>query len=230
MAEDCRRGELIALPEAHGYIIEQQERHYSTRHAQNQWRQQSAIRQRAAAIISIVIVSALISAFMPWSGTSSKREVTAVDAEETPAVIIEQSSGTASAEYAPDAAEVEAIAKLIYGEAGVVPSTTEKAAVVWCVLNRVDDPAFPDTVLEVITAPLQFSGYSAENPIYEEYEALAADVLKRYHEEKNGNTDAGRVLPADYCFFMGDGRHNYFTREWKSKETWGWTLASPYDD
>ena len=47
-------------------------------------------------------------------------------------------------EYIPDAAEVEALAKMLYGEARGIASDMEKAACVWCVLNRVDDPRFPD--------------------------------------------------------------------------------------
>lgn len=128
------------------------------------------------------------------------------------------------------AAEVEALAKLIYGEAGIVPSTTEQAAVVWCVLNRVDDPRFPDTVLEVIEAPYQFSGYDPEYPVKEEFALLAADVLARYRAERDGEENVGRVLPAEYCFFTGDGRRNHFTTEWKSTDCFGWTLESPYID
>ena len=60
--------------------------------------------------------------------------------------------------YIPDEAEVEMLARLIWGEARGVPSDMHKAAVVWCVLNRVDDPRFPDTVLEVLEAPYQFAG------------------------------------------------------------------------
>lgn len=128
------------------------------------------------------------------------------------------------------AAEVEALAKLIYGEAGIVPSTTEQAAVAWCVLNRVDDPRFPDTVLEVIEAPYQFSGYDPEYPVKEEFALLAADVLTRYRAELDGEENVGRVLPAEYCFFTGDGRRNHFTTEWKSTDCFGWTLESPYTD
>lgn len=38
----------------------------------------------------------------------------------------------------PEQEEIEMLAKLIWGEARGVESTTEKAAVAWCVLNRVD--------------------------------------------------------------------------------------------
>ena len=79
---------------------------------------------------------------------------------------------------------VEALAKMLYGEARGIASDMEKAACVWCVLNRVDDPRFPDTVLEVLEAPYQFAGYSADYPVLPELATLAADVLKRYHAEK----------------------------------------------
>lgn len=42
--------------------------------------------------------------------------------------------------------------------------------------------------------------------------------------------DVGRVLPADYLFFEGDGQHNHFRKGYiKTGETWGWTLESPYE-
>lgn len=111
------------------------------------------------------------------------KDTTAGTLEEVhqPTAVLLPSSGTV-AEYVPNAAEVEALAKLIYGEAGIVPSTTEQAAVVWCVLNRVDDPRFPDTVLEVIEAPYQFSGYDPEYPVKEEFALLGggrADTIPR---------------------------------------------------
>lgn len=201
-----------------------------------QQRRRRAQRQRAALTIAIVIVAAILAAFMPGSISDKSERITAATLEEEyqPAVRLIPSSGTEETEgaagYTPDAAEVEALAKLIFGEAGIVSSTTEQAAVVWCVLNRVDDPRFPDTVLEVVEAPYQFAGYDAENPVYEEYAQLAADVLTRYNAEKNGEENVGRVLPAEYCYFTGDGERNYFTVEWKSTEHYGWELSSPYDD
>lgn len=132
--------------------------------------------------------------------------------------------------YEPDAAEVEALARMLYGEARGVPSTAEKAACVWCVLNRIDDPRFPDTVLEVLEAPSQFAGYKATYPVLPELAEIAADVLTRYHAERDGDTDAGRVLPAEYVFFTGDGRNNHFFSEWKGTSAYDWTLTNPYDD
>ena len=136
----------------------------------------------------------------------------------------------AAAEYKPDAAEVEALARMLYGEARGIASDMEKAACVWCVLNRVDDPRFPDTVLEVLEQPCQFAGYSANFPVLPELSALAADVLTRYHAERDGEEDCGRVLPAEYVFFTGDGQHNYFASEWSGTTVYKWTLTNPYED
>ena len=202
------------------------------RRIQTQRRRRAMLRRRVALTVALLTVAALLSALMPWSGSGAAdkpKDTTAGTLEEVhqPTAVLLPSSGTV-AEYVPNAAEVEALAKLIYGEAGIVPSTTEQAAVVWCVLNRVDDPRFPDTVLEVIEAPYQFSGYDPEYPVKEEYALLAADVLTRYRAERDGEENVGRVLPAEYCFFTGDGRRNHFTTEWKSTDCFGWTLESPY--
>lgn len=59
---------------------------------------------------------------------------------------------------------------------------------------------------------------------------LAADVIERWLQEKNGAADAGRVLPAEYLFFSGDGTHNYFRTEWRGGTVWDWSLPSPYEE
>ena len=52
--------------------------------------------------------------------------------------------------------EVTVLAKMLWGEARGVPSDTEKAACIWCVLNRVDQGM--GTIIDVVTAPYQFVG------------------------------------------------------------------------
>lgn len=243
MTADRARGALAVLQDADGkfickvpcgYIVEQTASAHKPRRIQAQRRRRAMLRRRVALTVALLTVAALLAALMPWSGsgaTDKPKDTTAGTLEEVhqPTAVLLPSSGTV-AEYVPNAAEVEALAKLIYGEAGIVPSTTEQAAVVWCVLNRVDDPRFPDTVLEVIEAPYQFSGYDPEYPVKEEFALLAADVLTRYRAERDGEENVGRVLPAEYCFFTGDGRRNHFTTEWKSTDCFGWTLESPYTD
>ena len=131
-------------------------------------------------------------------------------------------------DWAPAA---EYIAKTVYGEAGVC-CTTEQAAVVWCILNRVDstDPYYPDDIIAVITQPGQFHGYKDEHPVKPELYELALDVIERWQREKDGEPDTGRVLPADYLFFSGDGIRNYFRKDWRGGTTWDWSLPSPYEE
>ena len=57
---------------------------------------------------------------------------------------------------------VTTLSKLVYGEAGSVRSDMEKAAVVWCVLNRVD--AGYGSIMAVATNRDMFNGYSPKHP------------------------------------------------------------------
>ena len=128
------------------------------------------------------------------------------------------------------AEEAEYIAKTLYGEARGC-STTEQAAVAWCILNRVDDESgmWPDDIIGVVTQEHQFAGYSQEHPVLPELYDLAMDVLARWEIEDTCVGDVGRVLPQEYTYFSGDGRHNYFRTEYTGGETWGWTAESPYE-
>lgn len=125
-----------------------------------------------------------------------------------------------------DYVAAEYLANVTWGEARGC-SVTEQAAVMWCVLNRVDSPLYPDSVVEVITQKSQFNGYSEDNPITNEMLQLANSVLTYWSE----GADSGRVLPKEYLYFTGDGEHNYFYTEWASDAVaWDWSLPSPYEE
>lgn len=125
-----------------------------------------------------------------------------------------------------DPYEAELIGRTIWGEAGGVKSKAERAAVAWCILNRVD--AWGISIEEAVTTPYQFQGYRPNGECPQEHIDLAADVLARWEAEKNGAADVGRVLPADYLFFMGDGERNHFSTEYQSTKYWDWSLTDPY--
>ncbi len=136
---------------------------------------------------------------------------------------------TTVSSWQPDPADVEACAKMLYRECRGVESTTEQAATLWCVLNRVDSDAYPDTLIDVLRQPAQFA-YDYDTPVCDELRELAEDVLTRHHREQLGEENVGRVLPREYLYFVGDGQRNHFMREWKSGEYWTWELESPYED
>jgi hypothetical protein len=124
--------------------------------------------------------------------------------------------------------DVRLIAKTLYGEtrSDEIP-TDQKAAVAWCILNRVD--AGWGTIEDVVTAASQFTGYRASNPVWDSLYKLTLDVLHRWAAEHDGAENVGRTLPADYLYFTGDGDRNNFTKKWKSGEPkWDWSLESPY--
>ena len=190
-------------------------------------RKRRRVRQARAvfALVVSVLLVVLVLALATPSAAEDEADYIApeITAPATPEPVIQEPEAEADpAEY---------LAKTIYGEARGC-STTEQAAVVWCVLNRVDDESglWPDDIVAVITQPSQFHGYNPDHPVLPELLALAEDVLARWEIEDSCVGDVGRVLPREYTYFSGDGRHNYFSTEWDGGTTWDWGLESPYGD
>ena len=108
--------------------------------------------------------------------------------------------------------DVSAMAKMLWGEArGCALDNQQKA--VWCVLNRVDDSRFPDTIQGVLSQPSQFHGYSPDFPVWDELKEVALDVLTRWSLEKQGVT-VERELPNTYLWFTGYNGSNHFREEY----------------
>lgn len=98
-----------------------------------------------------------------------------------------------------DPADREYLAQIVAHESGSDwISTYNKACVVAVVMNRVNNPQFPNTVYDVLTQPYQFSGfcfgYSPSQSCY--------DAVDYYFEHQN---EFGNIL-----YFYGDGYQNYF--------------------
>ena len=108
--------------------------------------------------------------------------------------------------------DVVAMARMLWGEARGC-TRDNQAMAVWCVLNRVDDPRFPDTIQSVLSQPSQFHGYSPDFPVWDELKEVARDVLTRWSLEKQGVTVERELLP-EYVFFTGDGIQNNFREEY----------------
>ena len=105
-------------------------------------------------------------------------------------------------------ADVVAVAKMLYGESrGCSIDNQQKA--VWCVLNRVDDERYPDSIIEVLSQSGQFHGYSPNHPVCDELTAVAEDVLTRWSLEKQG-VAVNRELPKSFLYFTGTGKENVF--------------------
>ena len=107
-------------------------------------------------------------------------------------------------EYGGDVAQIEReaeyIAKVIYGTAHNHVDS-DKKAVVWCILNRVEHYAHPNTIAEVCEQPKQWMGYSSDNPVLTENYDLALAELKIWYN------DGHRPMSSDYIYLS-----------WSSKE------------
>ena len=123
--------------------------------------------------------------------------------------------------------EIEMMAKVLYAEAGAVESDMYKAAVVWVMLNHLDNGFHGDTIEQVVTYPNALA-YDESTPLDEDLIALVTDVVTRYNWERQGLTEIGRVIPPDYLYFYGDGEANHFMNTWPVGEDWDWSLPNPY--
>lgn len=107
-------------------------------------------------------------------------------------------------EYGGDVSQIEReaeyIARVLYGTA-INHADPDQRAVVWCILNRVEHYAHPDTVEKVCEQPKQWIGYSSDNPVLTDLYDLALDELKIWH------SDGHRPLSNKYIYLT-----------WSSKE------------
>ena len=124
--------------------------------------------------------------------------------------------------------EIIMATKVMVAEAGGVYPLSHRAAVVWCILNRVD--ATGSSISSIITAPYQFAWIPSKSYSQEQYE-LVKDIFTRWLLEKEGFENVGRVLPKEYKWFHGDGYQNHFRNAYSGGYTiWDWSFPSPYDD
>lgn len=125
------------------------------------------------------------------------------------------------------------MAKVMYCEARGIGDKRELSMICWTILNRLDSGNFQSTIPAIITARWQFA-YRPSAPMVNDKGvdlfALAQDVLLRWKAEKDGAIDVGRTLPPGWCFYKGDGYHNYFQMTDKGKKyLWFEGYGNPYE-
>lgn len=90
-------------------------------------------------------------------------------------------------------AEAEAVARVMYGMARNHASQHQQT-VVWCILNRVDDSRFPDSIIEVCQQKSQWVGYADDNPVLEDMYQTAYRMITSW---RNGTH---RPMDTSYVF------------------------------
>lgn len=124
------------------------------------------------------------------------------------------------------------MANVMYCEAKGIADKRELSMIAWTILNRLDAGTFGNSIPAIITSPRQFA-YSKNAPTVNQCGvdllALSQDVLLRWMDERNGKTDVGRTLPRGYCYYYGDGKHNYFRTSDRGKGSlWFEGYGDPY--
>lgn len=194
-------------------------------------RQRDNLRTRGIALACALVCAALsLSACLGAEGAetgeaqSLPQEVLSAPAKLT----MEESSAEAEEALPFTQEELERIARTVWLEARGVPGKARQAAVVWCILNRLDDGSWGGAIAEVVV-PGQFA-CSDSAPVTDELLSLTIDVCRRWQLERQGRRDVGRTLPRAYLFFEGDGRENHFRTEYEhTGEVWDWSLPDPYE-
>ena len=154
-------------------------------------------------------------AYYSASTIEAKREVMIGHSVKKPALeadveaVEEVAAETPEDEWEPSPDDVALISRTIWGEVRGCP-VVEQRAQAWCILNRVDDPRWGDTIEKVVLQPSQFQGYSPNNPV-EPFEDMATEIIVMWH---NGEYE----IPRDMCFCGGDGKHQRFRTDWIPNE------------
>ena len=89
----------------------------------------------------------------------------------------------------------------MYGMVKPDHKDSDLRAIVWCILNRVDNKAYPGEVQAVCQQKSQWMGYSDDNPVIAKMYDIALAELKKWHG------DSVRPMSADYVYLT-----------WSSKE------------
>ena len=107
-------------------------------------------------------------------------------------------------EYGGDVDQIEleakCVAKVMYNIVRNHEESHQKS-VAWCIINRVEHPAYPNTVVGVCEQPKQWMGYSDDNPVLTELYDVALAELKIWH------SDGPRPVSNEYIYLS-----------WSSKE------------
>ena len=145
--------------------------------------------QMVVAYILIVVVAVMMTALCQRTKYENQiAEINANYEEEVNSIRADYESRVSELEqyygYGRDVEQIELeaeyIAKVLYGTA-INHADSDKKAVVWCILNRVEHYSHPNTIAEVCEQPKQWMGYSNSNPVLTELYDLALAELKIWY-------------------------------------------------
>ena len=187
---------------------------YSKKKRKHSKQYRIAMVQRAVAAILILVLAIMITSITQRVKYENRiKEINELHQDELMALRIELQDQYESEiaaiekyyEYGGDVSQIEReaewIAKVMYGMAKPDHKDSDLRAIVWCILNRVDNKAYPGEVQAVCQQKSQWMGYSDDNPVIAKLYDIALAELKKWHG------DSVRPMSADYVYLT-----------WSSKE------------
>ena len=118
--------------------------------------------------------------------------------------------------------EANYIAKLLYGarhfEDKYGYSTDDFMTLAWCVLNRVDNKAFPNTVKDVVQQDKQWVGYSDANDVTDKFFKIAYTAVEEWHHndiKPITNDYAWAELTSRGCYLKNDYEAGVYSIRWR---------------
>ena len=126
-------------------------------------------------------------------------------------------------EYPPDPKELllnqqsEALARVLYGVKD--NSINDLKTLCWCVFNRVDNPAYPDTLEAVIEQPKQWMGYYDSNPVLDDLYQIAREQIQAW---ENGR----RPVSNEFVYMSWTAARIVLRDTWQygmNTKTWVWS-------
>ena len=189
---------------------------YSKKKRKHSKQYRIAIVQRAVVAILILVLAIMITSITQRVKYENRiKEINELHQEDLIALRIELRDQYESEinsikqyyEYGGDVTEIEReaqfIAKVMYGVYRPEHNDSHLRAVAWCIFNRVDNPAYPNSVQAVCQQAKQWMGYSDDNPVIAKLYDIALTELKSWH---NG---VPRPMTADYVYMNWSSREIY---------------------
>ena len=110
--------------------------------------------------------------------------------------------------------DIEILAKMAWGEARGL-SDEEIALTVWTVLQRVDNPRWPDSIAAVVRQPNQFIGYRSNHPVDENIRTIVEEALVAWVDDELAPVLYPFAKTRPYYFFSGRNGHNWFCEHYR---------------
>ena len=110
--------------------------------------------------------------------------------------------------------EAREIARVLYGVKD--NSENDLRTAVWCILNRVDNTAYPNNVYQVCAQSQQWMGYSSDNPVLDNLYKIAKEELETWYSG---------IRPVDdsYVYLKWSPKKIVLRNDWadnSSSDTW----------